>query len=1076
MTETQEAARTTIPRWTVAGGRPGTGTAWHEETVPAALWAAVHRRAAAEGLDATVFLLAAHLKVVRELTAERTLVTAFRDRDRDTAVYRRATVPDGTWRDVVAAAGAALRSTPTGSGAGTEVELDLRALAGDPLDDDTPDPSTALSLAYAPDGAALTLFVAYRRDCFTEDFAARVAGYQVAALRLMVDDLDADHTVRTLLSEEESAYQLDRLRGPDRPLPAELFVELFEARAAREPGAVAAIHGARRWTYGELDARADQIAHALLDRGLRDEDVVAVVMERNLDWLAATLGVFKAGGAYLPVRPDFPAGRIATQLRRSRCRFAVTEPAGDAVLSAATADHPCAVVVAADTYGDAPRGNPRRPIRPDQLAYIYFTSGSTGEPKGAMCEHAGMLNHLFMKLDDMRLDVGDVVTQTASQCFDISLWQLMAPLLAGGATAIVDTDVQLDVSRFVDLLTAGGIQVIQVVPAYLDVMLAHLARDRRPLGDLRSVSVTGEALKRGLVERWFALYPDIALVNAYGATEVSDDTMHAVLDGVPERDLAIVSVGRSLRNVNTYILDANQRLVPLGAPGEIAFSGVCVGRGYINDPDRTREAFTTDPYRPGTRLYRTGDFGRWLPEGTIEFLGRRDEQVKIRGFRIEIGEIENRLLQMPGVRETAVVIDGSSDQTRNLVAFFTGPQALQPADLQDFLAAALPEYMVPAYFHHLDALPLTENGKVNKKLLVGLAGTYAQDGAAFVPPATATERRLATAWAEVLNVLVGRIGRADDFFRLGGTSLAAVRLVVKLDRLISLRQLVAHPVLSDLAAAIDGTDTAAATAPSTADLLQPMSTPDSGSAATLICFPYAGGNAVNFQVLARELAPAGIAVSAVELPGHDLARADEPLAEVDEVARRVVREIHARHTGPVLLWGHCAGAAYAVAVARLLEDAGRPPERVYLGAMLLDDPDTLHAEIAELSTMDNRDITARLHQDSAYIELDLLKSERAELVGRAYRHDVCSTNRYLAEAPAGPGPGRLRTPVTVVVAADDPTTDRFAERYRDWEQVASTVTLHTLPEGGHYFVRSRPADVAVFVAATGPRQPVGRAA
>ncbi|GAA3452375.1 non-ribosomal peptide synthetase [Dactylosporangium matsuzakiense] len=1057
---------TRIPRWTVAGAEPGAGLAWHEETVPAQLAGAVRDRAAAEGLDVGRLLLAAHLKVLRELTAERSLVTRYRT---DATRHCTATLPDGAWRGIVAAIETA------GGDAETEVELDLRALGGAPLADDGPDPATVLSLAYVPDGEAYTLFVAYRRDCLTEDFAARVAGYHLAALRLLAEDLDADHTAQSLLSDEESAFQLGpQLNGPDRPLPAELFVELFEAHAQRRPEAIAATHNDTRWTYRDLDDKANHIAHALLDRGLRDEDVVAVVMERNLDWLAAALAVFKAGGVYLPVRPDFPPGRIATQLRRSDCRFAVTEPGSDAVLHAATADRDCSIVVAQETYGDDRRGNPGVPIRPEQPAYIYFTSGSTGEPKGAMCEHAGMLNHLFMKVDDMALGAGDVVTQTASQCFDISLWQLMAPLLVGGGTHIVDTDAQLDVTRFIDLLAAGGVQVIQIVPAYLDVMLSHLERDRRALGDLRSVSVTGEALKLGLVQRWFALYPGIALVNAYGATEVSDDTMHAVLDRVPDRDLAIVSVGRSLRNVNTYILDEQQRLVPLGAPGEIAFSGVCVGRGYVNDPERTRQAFTTDAYRPGTRLYRTGDFGRWLPEGTIEFLGRRDEQVKIRGFRIEIGEIENRLLQMPGVREAAVVIDGQSDQTKNLVAFFTGPDALQPADLRDFLAAALPEYMVPAYFHRLDALPLTENGKTNKKHLVGLAGTYAKDGAAYVPPATDTERRLATAWAEVLNVLVGRIGRGDDFFRLGGTSLAAVRLVVKLDRLISLRQLVAHPVLRDLAAAIDGAGTPAG--PSMSGLLQPLCTPSGTAAATLVCFPYAGGNAVNFQILARELAGSGIAVAAVELPGHDVARADEPLAGVEDVARRVVDELGSRVTGPVLLWGHCAGAAYALAVARRLERAERPPARVYLGALLLDEPGALRAEIAELSALSNPDLTARLHQDSAYIELDLLKSERAELVGRAYRHDVCSTNQYLIEAQTAPAVARLRTPVEVFVAADDPTTAGFQERYDDWQRLAETVSLHNLPEGGHYFIRSRPADVAVLVAATGLGVSAGHAA
>ena len=518
--------------------------------------------------------------------------------------------------------------------------------------------------------------------------------------------------------------------------------------------------------------------------------------------------------------------------------------------------------------------------------------------------------------------------------------------------------------------------------------------------------------------------------------------------------------------MNTYILDERLRLVPLGAPGEIAFSGVCVGRGYVNDPERTAQAFTTDPYRPGTRLYRTGDYGRWLPEGTIEFLGRRDEQVKIRGYRIEIGEIENRLLQMPGVEQAAVVIDGRSDQTRNLVAFFTGSAGLEPADLRDFLAAALPDYMVPHYFHRLEALPHNENGKVDKRRLIETAATLNQGAAAYLPPSTPTERRLATAWAEVLNVLVGRIGRADDFFQLGGTSLAAVRLVVKLDRQVSLRDVVAHPVLRELAAVLDaghGTRNGGTAPPA---LLQQLSTVDGTATGTLVCFPYAGGNAVNFQKLARELAGTGIAVYGAELPGHDVARADEPLADVADVARRARAEL-AGTAGPILLWGHCAGAAYALELAWLLENDGRPPAGVFIGALLLDPPRTLRGEVDEVSALTDREVTSRLHQDTAYIELDLLKSERAELVGRAFRHDVTSTNGYLIGAQQEPV-ARLQTPVHVVLAADDPTTSGPDGRHRSWARIADTVEGYLLAEGGHYFIRSRPADVAALVAAACP--------
>ncbi|MEU7333832.1 amino acid adenylation domain-containing protein [Streptomyces parvus] len=1058
MTDTQPLAGTAVPRWTIAGAPLEPGLAQQRVALGSELSSALCRRADQLGLAIDVVLFAAHLKVLAGVTSERRLVTGVRTGAGPTA--HAATLSDGTWRELIAEAARALAEQVA---AEPETLLDLRADGG-------PDPVAAYSVHYDAD---LVLTLTHRLDVMTEEHAARLAGYHLTALTLLAADPDAPHHEQSLLSDDELDFQRSGLSGPRRPLPGPLFVELFEEQVALRPDETAAAHGAQRWSYRELNERANRIAHTLLGHGLGDEDVVAVVLDRNLDWVAATLGVLKAGGVYLPVRPDFPVGRVSSQLEQSDCRFAVTEPGSEAMLHAAVAHtgRACRVLPVADAYRTPRCDAPRRAVAPGQLAYIYFTSGSTGAPKGAMCEHEGMLNHLYAKVDDMELRAGDVVTQTASQCFDISLWQVLAPLLVGGSTLIVDTETQLDVDRFIDLMAGGGVQVVQIVPAYLDVMLARLEASHRPLGDLRSVSVTGEALKARLVKRWFALYPGIRLVNAYGATEVSDDTMHAVLDRVPERDLAVVNVGHSLRNVNTYILDERLRVVPLGAPGEIVFSGVCVGRGYINDPERTALAFTTDPYLEDTRLYRTGDYGRWLPEGTIEFLGRRDEQVKVRGYRIEIGEIENRLLQMPRVAEAAVVISGTHDDSKHLVAFHTGSEDLQTADLRDFLAATLPEYMVPSYFHRLDALPLTENGKTDKKFLTGLAGELGQGVAAYLPPATDTERRLATAWAEVLNVLVGRIGRDDDFFALGGTSLAAVRLMVRLDRQISLRTLVAHPVLRDLAAAVDaasGQDGARSEpAPAGSDeLLQQLTPPDHTARATLVCFPYAGGNAVNFQLLARTLAPEGIAVAAVELPGHDISHPDEPLADVADIARRVVRELP---DGPLLLWGHCAGGAYATEVARLLEAAGRPAHRLFIGALLLEDPAELRRESAEVTALGNAEITARLRGNSSYVELDLFKAERSDLVSRAFRHDVCSTNAYLLSLQEGPRQPRLATPVEVVVSADDPTTREPQQRYKLWEQTAGSVALHSFDEGGHYFVRTRAADVAALVAARCPQ-------
>jgi amino acid adenylation domain-containing protein len=1069
-------AFTRVPRWTVPSAREE-GTGVHGTRLPESLTRALEGRAAELGTGLPALLTAAHARVLATVTAERDLLVGYVPQDgAGRSRPLRLSVENSTWAQLAAQVTAA----PAAQGASDPVEgrpevvLDLSGLSetGETAETAETAESDAASRAvgevpvlrvvWSRDEYGLALRLLHDRAVLDGNYAERLAGYHLAALHHLAAGPGERHHRQSLLSDREVEKQLYGLAGPRAELPGHTFVDVFEERVRAVPGAVAAEHAGERWTYRELDERANRVAHALIDAGAGREDVVAVVMDRTLDWIAAALGVFKAGAVYLPVRPDFPADRVATQFDRSACRFALTEPGSEQLVrqaSAAVAEAPAVLSVPAiHARRDLSTAAPATAVTPGQAAYIYFTSGSTGAPKGALCEHAGMLNHLHMKIEDMGLAAGtrQVVTQTASQCFDISLWQFAAPLMVGGSVRIVDTDTQLDVAGFLDEVADGDVTVVQIVPSYLEVLLTHLEQHPRPLGALHTVSVTGEALKYELVQRWFAAYPGIRLVNAYGATEVSDDTMHEVLDRLPERDF--VTVGRSLRNVNTYVLDENLALVPLGSPGEIAFSGVCVGRGYINDEERTRQAFVPDPFRAGTRMYRTGDFGRWLPEGRIEYLGRRDEQVKIRGFRIEIGEIENKLLTMPGVREAAVVIDDGTGDLRNLVAFFAGHDDLPAERVRDFLATLLPDYMVPTYFHQMERLPLTENGKIDKKALVRLAGTLGHGGAAYAAPTTPAEQRLAMLWAEVLGVPLERIGRTDNFFELGGTSLAAVRLLVRLDRALSLKDLVGSPVLADLAAVLDTRGEGGA-APAATGLLQPLAAPRAPHH-TLVCFPYAGGNAVNFRSLAAELERDGFAVEAVELPGHDLADSGEEMLDVPGIARRVRDEIVARVTTPVLIWGHCAGAAAALETARLLERAGRPVERVFIGALLPAEPDALRAEIAETSAADTTTLLSWLRADNAYVELDALKPERADVVGRAYRHDVLVANSHLVRLHEDRERYRLDAPVDVVVAHDDASTAGWADVYGGWKTVSDRVALLELAQGGHYFVSTRPAETA----------------
>ncbi|RZB16879.1 non-ribosomal peptide synthetase [Streptomyces sp. F001] len=1054
---------TAVPRWV---REPVTGVAEYEAAVPDHVTDAIRGLLRELEVPLSAVLLAAHAKVLAALSGEQEVVTGYVAGARSGPLPCRLTVAPGSWSALVSSAWRvetellAHRQFPVDElrrelgvvGPSYEVVCDPAGTDGGLIGD------TALGVGWYDRGGRLVMRLRYRKQVLDAECAARIGGYHLAALRLMAAGIDAEHTRQSLLSADEVGEQFEGLAGPRRLLPDARAHELFEQRVQAHPDRVAAVHGDRSWTYGELNARANRLARALLERGLGREDVVAVVTERNLDWLAATLAVFKAGGVYLPIEPHFPVGRIAAMLSRAGCQLVLTESGSTHTLDQALATLPEAGELLieeayAQQHADTDVGVE---VAADQLAYIYFTSGSTGEPKGAMCEHAGMLNHLFAKIDDLGITERRVVAQTAPQCFDISLWQLVSALLVGGQTLLVGQESAVDVEQFLDTIVRGRAGVVQVVPSYLEVVVSYLEKHPRELPDLRCVSVTGEALKRELVQRWFAIQPGIKLVNAYGLTETSDDTNHEVMDTVPER----VLLGRAINNVRVYVVDEHLSLVPLGAPGLIAFSGVCVGRGYINDPERTREAYREDPYRPGERLYLGGDWGRWHPGGRLEFLGRRDNQVKIRGFRIEIGEIENTLLRVDGLRDAAVVIAERVGHSKHLIAFYTGER--QETDvLREALGAVLPAYMIPSAFHWQPSLPLTANGKIDRMALTTLAEQTAaptendtgkdHDRA----PITPTERKLAATWAELLGVPEQQVGRKDHFFDSGGTSLTAVKLTIALDRAVSLKDITRHPVLADLAALLDGTSR------QRPELLQPLSGKTGGAPdCALVCFPSAGGNAVNYRPMAGALAGSGPAVYAVDLPGHDLAARGEPFATIEQVAQQVAAEITEQGLTRVMIWGHSSGAAPAVATARKLQELGVDVPRVFLAAQLLGTAADRRAELAELTRRSNAEIAARLTGDSGYTELAELNAEHAEHVGAAYRHDCGSAHRYFADALETPSPVKLSAPVTVVVAADDPNTAGFADRHRDWQLLADHVDLHELADGGHYFLRTRPVEAA----------------
>ena len=446
-----------------------------------------------------------------------------------------------------------------------------------------------------------------------------------------------------------------------------------------------------------------------------------------------------------------------------------------------------------------PEENPEKTASPEDLAYVIYTSGSTGIPKGAMIEHRGMLNHILAEVEQLHITGDSVIAQNASQCFDISVWQFLAALTAGGKTAIYADDLILEPGRFIKQIIKDGVSILEVVPTYLTLMLGILAENPAEFKALKYIMPTGEAVTANLIKKWLELYPEVKVVNAYGPAEASDDITQYIMDGIPENE--IVPIGKPIRNTRIYITDKEMNLCPVGIAGEICVSGTGVGRGYINDSEKTREVFGCDPFigRPGVRLYKTGDMGRWLPDGNIEFIGRRDNQVKIRGFRIETGEIESKLCTYEGIKQSIVTDITDEGENRYLCAYFTASEReVAVADLRRHLAQSLPDYMIPSRFMQLEEMPVTHNGKIDRRALpepeikeTGQVGNEL--------PRNHIEKRLAEIWQEVLDVK--KVSIKDNFFELGGDSIKAIQVSSRLNKYkmkLEIRAIFQHPQICEL--------------------------------------------------------------------------------------------------------------------------------------------------------------------------------------------------------------------------------------------------------------------------------------
>ncbi len=570
----------------------------------------------------------------------------------------------------------------------------------------------------------------------------------------------------------------------------ESFIQLFKEQVNTHKQKTAAFQNDIEISYDQLDKKSDIIAGCLRSRGIQKNAVVAVMLDRSIDLLITILAIFKAGGVYLPLDAKIPDDRISQIIKDSSSSVVIVHNRYIDRIK-------CASVAVFEEAMQTNDGSiPVNDYSPNDLAYIIYTSGTTGSPKGVMVQHKGMVNHLYAKINDLGITEKSIVVQNASQCFDISIWQMLAALAVGGIIAIYEDSIVYNPSLFIDCLKKDKITVLEVVPSFLSVMLSCLEEQGCVNINLEYIIITGEELKLE-VRRWQRIYPGIQMVNAYGPTEASDDITHCFIND--EAESVRVPIGKPVQNMKIYILDKNNHLCPIGALGEILVSGVGVGCGYLNDAEKTSINYHYINLDNGLeRVYRTGDLGRWRDDGQIEYFGRIDNQIKIRGYRIELSEIENCILSIDEIDNAAAVLC-SEDENSFLCAYVISKSRVNADKIKNIISKSLPQYMIPNHIIQISEFPQNVNGKIDRKALAALKIKKPDPINRINENKTMIEKMLIETWEDVLGK--NNIQTDTNFFDLGGDSIKAIQISAKLLKhniKLEVHNFFDHPTIKEL--------------------------------------------------------------------------------------------------------------------------------------------------------------------------------------------------------------------------------------------------------------------------------------
>ena len=622
---------------------------------------------------------------------------------------------------------------------------------------------------------AISLHFEY--NCFAdEQMITRISQYFETIIWALLRNQDQKVVELDILSASERAQLLNKFNQPFAQYPQDKSVQqLFEEQVERTPDKVALVFESEQLTYGELNQKANVIAHKLRDLGVKPGDFVGIITERSLEMVIGIYGIIKSGSAYVPIDPSYPKERINYMLEDCQPKAILMDQQSKGEKSLEEFLVPVIDLSDTEVWTGAV-ANPTNVNQGSDLLYCIYTSGTTGKPKGVMIEHRNVVS--LLKNDKFQFDFNenDVWSMFHSYAFDFSVWEMFGATLNGDKLIIIPPAVALDSRLFLEYIEEYQISVLNQVPAAFDnlMLVEHESRKVNQMQSVRYLIFGGEALKPQKLQSWRQKYPAVTIVNMYGITEI---TVHATYREITDLEIerGISDIGKAIPTLQLYILN-NGNLCGIGIPGELHIAGAGLARGYLNQPELTAAKFIDHPLEVGGRLYKTGDLARLLPDGNVEFLGRIDHQVKIRGFRIELGEIENQILKLSDVTEAVVTVgkDGLGDQF--LCAYFVCAAAVSVNELRRHLSVMLPDYMIPAHFVRLEKLPLTPNGKIDRKALPEPVTRPEQE---YVAPRNEMEQKLVRIWSEVLGV--EKVGINDSFFELGGHSLRATVLISRIN-------------------------------------------------------------------------------------------------------------------------------------------------------------------------------------------------------------------------------------------------------------------------------------------------------